>query len=244
MPDPVSAAARQDPGVDPIRVAVVDAHQAFGDALLARLRYEPDIEVVGVAATGRSAMALVATLRPDVVTLDAWLGAEDGLDVCAQMLRLVPDLHVVVVTEEDSAARAVEAVLAGASSWVAMDSGLPALLDAIRGATRGHSRFPPHLLGQMLPELVRAGRQEQVDDRLAGLTDREREILQCMVDGLDRRGIAQRLVLSVNTVRTHAQSVLAKLGVHSSLEAAAVGLSAGMRSRSAAADGAGRSSPA
>jgi DNA-binding NarL/FixJ family response regulator len=220
--------------VSTIRIVVVDDHQVFADALAGRLAEEPDFEIVGTATTGRAALALVATLQPDLVTLDAQLGTEDGVGVCAMMLRLRPDLHVVVVTDEDDTSRAVDAVRAGAQSWVAMETGIQALLDTIRGAVHGDSRFPPQLLGRVLPELVRGGTEQRVDDRLAGLTEREREILQCMVDGLDRRGIAQRLVLSVNTVRTHAQSVLAKLDVHSSLEAAAVALAAGMRSRNGA----------
>jgi DNA-binding NarL/FixJ family response regulator len=101
------------------------------------------------------------------------------------------------------------------------------LLVAIRGAPHGHSWFPPAMLGRMLPLLARNGAADRDDEPLAALTDRERQVLECMVDGLDRRAIAARLCLSVNTVRTHVQAVLAKLQVHSSLEAVALALAAG-----------------
>jgi DNA-binding NarL/FixJ family response regulator len=212
------------------RIVVIDDHPVFAEALKARLSAEPDMDVVGTAASSREALALVAGVRPDLVTLDIQLGREDGLALCEEMLESVSTLLIVAVTCVDDAARAVEAVRMGVRGWVAKDRSTHSLLAAIRGAAVGESWFPPGLLGRMLPELVRTSGATPVDARLRQLTEREYEILQCMVDGLDRHSIADHLVLSLNTVRTHAQRVLAKLGVHSSLEAVAVARAAGMRS--------------
>jgi DNA-binding NarL/FixJ family response regulator len=211
-------------------VVVVDDHPVFAEALSHRLAIEPDIEVLGVSYDSRSAMASVATLHPDIVTLDIRLGDEDGIALCAKMLDRAPHLCVVAVTGVDDPAQAVDGIRAGVRAWVLKDIAMPVLLAAIRGAARGESYFPPALLGRMLPLLASSGRTV-TDPRIARLTARELEVLQCMVDGHDRRATAATLFMSVNTVRTHAQSVLSKLGVHSSLEAVAVALSAGMRSR-------------
>lgn len=215
--------------VGPFRVVVVDDHPIFAEALRERLSAEPDINVVATAADGRSALTAVATLQPDVVTLDIHLGDEDGVAVGAQLLDVAPRLLLIAVTCVDDPRVAVEAVWAGVRAWVPKDMGVDFLLSAIRGAVQGHSWFAPAMLGQVLPLLAGRGSVNRYGERLTALTDRERQILECLVDGLDRRAIADRLSLSVNTVRTHVQSVLTKLHVHSSLEAVALALSAGLR---------------
>jgi DNA-binding NarL/FixJ family response regulator len=217
--------------MSPLRVVVVDDHVMFAEALGQRLAVESDIQVLAVENDARSAMASVATLRPDLVTLDVRLGDDDGIALCARMLDRIPGLPVVAVTGVADPGRAVDGVRAGIRSWVLKDMAMPGLLAVIRGAAQGESYFPPVLLGRMLPLLASNVRGAVTDHRLARLTERELQILQCMVDGHDRRAIADALFLSVNTVRTHTQNVLSKLQVHSSLEAVAVALSAGLRSR-------------
>jgi DNA-binding NarL/FixJ family response regulator len=214
-------------------IVVVDDHAVFAEALSQRLAAEPDIEVLGVAYDTRSAMASVATIHPDVVTLDVRLGEEDGIALCARMLDRVPGLSMVAVTGVEDPVQAVDAIRAGVRAWVLKGIMMPVLLAAVRGAVKGESYFPPALLGRMLPLLATHSNSVPTDHRLARLTGRELEVLQCMVEGHDRRATAAALFMSVNTVRTHAQSVLRKLGVHSGLEAVAVALSAGLRSRTA-----------
>jgi DNA-binding NarL/FixJ family response regulator len=214
-------------------VVVVDDHALFAEALGQRLAVEPDIEVLAGAYDARSAMASVATLRPDLVTLDIRLGEEDGVALCGRLVGRLPGLPVVAVTGVEDPVRAVAGIRAGVRAWVLKDDVMPVLLGVIRGAAAGESYFPPALLGRMLPLLATEVRGPVTDHRLARLTERELEVLQCMVDGYDRRAIAAALFVSVNTVRTHTQSVLSKLHVHSSLEAVAVALSAGLRSRTA-----------
>ncbi|GAB2651780.1 response regulator transcription factor [Kribbella swartbergensis] len=217
------------PLVSPLRVVIVHGQPAFAEALQERLSAEPDIDVVGTAADGRSALTAVTNLNPDLVLLDLHLGSEDGLAVGVQLRDIAPRAVFVAVTGVDDPRAAVRAVRMGVRAWVSMDMGVDFLLAAVRAAPQGHSLFPPALLGGMLPLLARPEARNRYDDLLAGLTDRERQILVCMIDGLDRRAIARRLQLSSNTVRTHVQRVLAKLQVHSSLEAVALALTAGVR---------------
>lgn len=219
--------------VGPLRVVVVDDHPVFAEALRERLSAEPDIDVVATAADSRSALSAVATLQPDVVTLDIPLGEEDGLAVGGHLLGVAPRLSLVAVTCVDDPRVAVQAVWTGVRAWVAKDMGMDFLLAAIRGAAHGHSWFAPAMLGRMLPLLAGKGTVNRYGERLAALTDRELQILEHLVDGLGRRAIADRLCLSVNTVRTHVQSVLTKLQVHSTLEAVALALAAGLRGEQA-----------
>jgi DNA-binding NarL/FixJ family response regulator len=217
------------PRVDPLRLVIVHSHSVFVEALRERLSTEPDIEVVGTATDSRSALALVTRVSPHVVAFDVRVGDEDGLALGAELRELAPTTALVAVTSVDNPRVAVQAVRLGVRAWVPLNLGIDFLLSAVRAAPRGHSWFPPDLLGQLLPLLAHQGAANHYDEMLAELTDRERQILECMIDGLDRRSIAARLNLSANTVRTHVQRVLAKLQVHSSLEAVALALTAGWR---------------
>jgi DNA-binding NarL/FixJ family response regulator len=231
------AAGAVPPLVNSLRVVIVHGQPAFAEALQERLSAEPDIDVVGTAADSHSALVAVTNLKPDLVMLDLHLGSEDGLAVGVQLRDIAPQAVFVAVTGEDDPRAAVRAVRMGVRAWVSMDMGVDFLLAAIRAAPHGQSLFPPALLGGMLPLLARPEARNRYDELLAELTDRERQILVCMIDGLDRRAIARRLKLSANTVRTHVQRVLAKLQVHSSLEAVALALTAGLRGDEPAASG-------
>jgi NarL family two-component system response regulator LiaR len=214
------------------RVFVVDEQPAFADALAALLSTAEDLRVVGSASEPAVAVAAIRALRPDVVTVDV-----DGgrVDVVAQVHEACPRAAIVVVTTTDSPRQAVQAIWNGATAWASKTNPAQDLLDVVRIAADGHSSFPPELLAGVFRELVGPGgpipRQRGA---LAALTPREHDVLLCLVEGLDRKASAKRLRLSVNTVRTHVQSLFAKLHVHNTLEAVAVALDAGIRPPSTA----------
>jgi DNA-binding NarL/FixJ family response regulator len=140
-----------------------------------------------------------------------------------------PGLRLIVLATADDAGTAARMLGAGASGWVAKDSSLARLLQVVRGVLRDETHLPPGLLTGVLRELTRdrAGRSEyqQLAD---ALTPRELEVLRCMLAGLGRKAVAERLYLSPHTVRTHMQNVLGKLGVHSTLAAVALARRAGV----------------
>lgn len=207
----------------PIRVVVVDDQPVFAEALGARLRTEPDLEVLAEVYTVRDALATVTRLSPDVVILDIVLGDDDGVELEARLLEICPDLKVVLLTGLDDPTRVVEAVHLGAHAWVSKSVPSEELVRVIRGVQAGEVHIPPMLLASVLGPLRSDGNAAgPVAGPLDALTLREREVLQCFVEGLNRAQIAQRLFVSPNTVRTHTQNLLAKLHVHSSLEAVAV----------------------
>ncbi len=156
-------------------------------------------------------------------------GAVDGISLVGGVRSAHPQVRVVVLAEKDDPARAALALQAGASGWVAKDCSLSRLLTVIRGVLRDETHLPPALLTGVLRELTAARRHRTESERLVeSLTPREREVLRCMVAGLGRKAVAERLYLSPHTVRTHMQNVLGKLGVHSTLAAVALARRAGV----------------
>jgi DNA-binding NarL/FixJ family response regulator len=212
-------------------VLIVDDHKVFTDALSHRLGAEDDLEVVDVARTGSDALQVIDLRRPDVVLLDVELGErDDGIELIREVEALRPETRVLVITAHDDPATATRALGAGARGFVPKDIASEDLVAAVRAVTAGETHIAPDLLTHVLTSLRSASSTPNVwQQKVDRLTEREREVLELMVGGLDRAAIADRLFLSINTVRTHSKNILAKLGVHSSLEAVSVALRAGMR---------------
>ncbi|MFJ2196471.1 LuxR C-terminal-related transcriptional regulator [Streptomyces violaceusniger] len=153
----------------------------------------------------------------------------DGIWLVGTVRSTQPGVRTVVLAERDDPRRAAVALQAGASGWVAKDCSLVRLLAVIRGVLREETHLPPALLTGVLRELTAARKHRTESERLVeSLTPREREVLRCMVAGLGRKAVAERLFLSPHTVRTHMQNVLGKLGVHSTLAAVALARRAGV----------------
>ncbi len=216
--------------MQPIRVLIVDDHALLAEALAARLGREPDLVILPIAPDARRALALTATERPHVLVLDLTLGAENGLEVLDRVRKAHPDVRVVVLTAMSDLDAMVQAVRRGAVGWLEKTESADLVARVIRSAARRGGWIPPDVLGEVLRRLLSGDAEPTAGARLlAGLTPREREVLQCMVDGLGRAEIAERLGLSANTVRTHTQNLLSKLDMHSALEAITLAMRAGMR---------------
>lgn len=221
--------ARIVPSVALISVLVVDDHVVFADAVQARLSREPDLGPVLVAYNAAEARAQAARARPAVAVLDLCLAdGESGLDVAESIRETSPTTQVIILTAMESAEDVVSALSRGIRAWLPKTIHIEQLVSAIRGVHAGEAWLKPDLLGKVLDDLVA---QAVAPPRapLDGLTMREREVLQLMVNGLTRAEIAERLHVSVHTVRTHTQNLLAKLGVHSTLESVALALRNGLR---------------
>jgi DNA-binding NarL/FixJ family response regulator len=213
----------------PIRVVIVDDHQVFVDALAVRLSDDPDFDVVGRATTSEQALAVLAATPCDVVTHDLALAGEDGLALGAEILRRWPSTGVVVVTGLDGGGQVLEAVQLGVRGWVSKVGTIDALTTALRGVARGETHIPAALLTQVLVSL--SGQPQATVSEAEGirsLTQRELDVLGCLVEGMSRNEIGELLHVSPNTVRTHVQSILHKLKVHSALAAVAIARRAGV----------------
>ncbi len=210
-----------------ISVLVVDDHVLFADVLHAQLERESDLDPVSTAYHARDARTQVAAHHPAVVILDVLLGDSNGLDLVDEIKRLSPESRIVMLTAFESVDAVVTAFSRGASAWLPKTTDTAHLVRVIRGVCRGEAWLAPDLLGRVLADLT-SGTVTQPNpvDRL---TMGERDVLQCMVDGLSRAEIANRLQIPANTVRSRIQYLIAKLGVHSTLECVAVALRNGMR---------------
>jgi DNA-binding NarL/FixJ family response regulator len=226
--DVAMAVTRDDQGMV-VRVLIVDDHALFAEALAARLSFEPDFEVLPVAQDAVQAQARLATEEPDVVVLDLILGNASGLDVLDYIGLRHPQTRALILSAVSGVGPIVEAIRHGAAAWVPKTAGGDVVVSVISGVARGDAWIPPDLLAEVLRQLIEAEVPSTSPEALAGLTAREFDVLQCMVDGLGRADTAARLGVSINTVRTHVRSLLAKLDLHSGLEATGVALRAGMR---------------
>jgi DNA-binding NarL/FixJ family response regulator len=187
------------------------------------------VPAVPIASTAPCAPTAPTVPVPRAVSDSGEEGLVDGISLVAGVRSGQPAVRTVVLAEKDDPRRAALALQAGASGWVAKDCSLQRLLAVIRGVLRDETHLPPALLTGVLRELTAARKHRTESERLVeSLTPREREVLRCMVAGLGRKAVAERLFLSPHTVRTHMQNVLGKLGVHSTLAAVALARRAGV----------------
>ncbi|MGY1436215.1 response regulator transcription factor [Streptomyces reniochalinae] len=181
---------------------------------------------VGAAGPLEEQPADVTAVASTSTTVSAPSG---GLPLVARVRTEYPAVRTVVLAERDDPRHAAAALQAGAGGWVAKDCSLSRLLQVIRGVLKDETHLPPALLTGVLRELTATRKHRTESERLVeSLTPREREVLRCMVAGLGRKAVAERLYLSPHTVRTHMQNVLGKLGVHSTLAAVALARRAGV----------------
>jgi DNA-binding NarL/FixJ family response regulator len=206
-----------------ISVLIIDQERTFADALAARLDAEDDVAVVAAVHPRTPGQCLIPGRHADVILLDADLADSAASRLCEEETRREEPPSVIMLSRSSEPDRIVAAVRAGAAAWVRKDQSLDYLLQVIRGAAQGETWLPPAETGNVLRLLLDAQDDKRENDRLlASLTPRERQVLACLAEGAGRRDVAERLHLSANTVRTHLQNLMAKLGVHSTLEAVAL----------------------
>jgi DNA-binding NarL/FixJ family response regulator len=207
------------------RILVIDSERALAEALAAQLADEPGVAAAWAASDPLDAARILAGTAVDVLV--AGLDAEDW-DVLTLLSRISseqPHISIVSMSGAEDHRRVAAAVKAGATSWVPKQAGVKQLSAVVCRASIGESWMPPRMLRGVLRQLTaHEASGDALDDVHASLTMRERQILDFMAQGLGRREIAARLDVSVNTVRTHIQHLLTKLGVHSVLEAVALAL--------------------
>jgi DNA-binding NarL/FixJ family response regulator len=205
-----------------IRIVLADEQALFREAVRVVLGSEEDLEVVGEARDGFQTVTEVERLRPDVAVLDVGLPNCDGIRTTALIQERAPECRVVMVSDDEDLRLLIAALEAGARAFLTKEHALSDLIRATRMVHRGETFVPPRMLGSLITRLLRRRKeQDEAYRRLARLTRREREVLALLAQGGDNHLIAQRLVISPQTARTHVQNVLTKLGVHSRLEAAA-----------------------
>ena len=204
----------------PIRVLLVDDHQLLTGSLKALLSREPDMEVVGVAATVAEAKAL-ARERLDVVLMDYRLPDGTGAEATRAIKARWPAARVVMLTAVNDDETILESIQAGADGYLTKDRAVDEVVSAVRSAHAGETLLPRSVIVGIAQRVV-AARDKGTERRMIEpLTPRELEVLKALTEGLSTPEICERLFIAPNTLRTHVQNIMGKLRVHSKLEAVA-----------------------
>jgi len=206
-----------------INVLIADEHSLFRQAVRSALEIEEDLTVVAEAADGLEALEAADRLAPHIALIDTELPKCNGISATRLLRERVPGCKVLVLSNHQDQTALFDAMQAGANGYLTKAIPLAKLIEAARAVLRGETIVPPAMLGDLLSQLVRSKEQQnEVLRRLSRLTRREREVLALLVEGADNDLVAQRLVISPETARTHIQNILSKLDVHSRLEALAL----------------------
>ncbi|MFJ1708089.1 response regulator [Kitasatospora sp. NPDC088346] len=207
-----------DGAVRPVRVFLLDDHEVVRRGVHDLLDAEPDLTVVGEAGTVEQALARVPALRPDVAILDLRLPDGDGVTVCRDLRSRMPELACLILTSFDDEEALLDSIMAGAAGYVLKQISGTDLVSAVRTVAGGQSMLDPGATTRLMARL-RGDSAPQTPD-FPQLTDREREILVLVGEGLTNRQISQRLYLAEKTVKNHISRLLAKLGVERRVQAA------------------------
>lgn len=191
-----------------IRLVIADDHTVVREGLVSLLNDEPDIQVLGQAGSGREAVVLARKYRPDIVLLDISMPDLNGLEAARKIKAELPDTKILILTMHDQNAFFFEALRAGASGYILKGARSEKLLDAIRDVHIGGIYLSPELAGGLVQDYIQRNPESSEND---SLTEREREILGLIAQGLTNSEIAEKLTLSVNTVKTHRLHIYQKL---------------------------------
>jgi two-component system, NarL family, response regulator DevR len=205
---------------EPIRVFLLDDHEIVRRGIADLLQDEPGITVVGEAGTAAEALRRIPAARPQVAVLDTRLPDGSGIDVCREIRSSLPEIRCLMLTSYDDNDAIFAAVMAGAAGYLLKEIRGSSLVDGIRQVAAGHSLLAPAVTERLMARL-REG--EPKDERLSSLSDREREVLNLISDGLTNREIGERLFLAEKTVKNYVSALLAKLGMQRRTQAAVYG---------------------
>lgn len=214
-----------------IRVLIVDDQAIVRQGLRAMLQAEPDLTVVGEAEGGEQALGLVRALAPDIVLMDVRMPGMDGLAALEQIKSCAPRVSVIMVTLYDNPEYLFRAVALGAAGYVLKDASRAELLRAVRVTAEGGAIVAPSLMPQLLREVAHPSRSLAACAGLPAhdaLSPRELEVLRLMAEGLTNQEIAERLILSPTTIKSHVQSIMDKLGASDRTQAAVRAVRSGL----------------
>jgi NarL family two-component system response regulator LiaR len=210
-----------------IRVLIADDHAILRKGIRALLSTEPDIEVVGEAADGLQAVAQARALCPDVILMDLLMPNMDGIEATRRITAEQPGVRVLVLTSFAADDKVFPAIKAGALGYILKDSGPEELVQAIHHVHRGQPSLEPSIALKMLHEISHPLQQSSTPDPLSA---RELEVLRLLAQGKSNREIADSMLITELTVRTHVSNILGKLHVASRTQAALYALKEGLAS--------------
>lgn len=201
-----------------IRVLLADDHAIVREGVKMILIKEPDIEVVGEASDGQEALDLVDRLKPGVVVMDISMPGMSGIEATQHVRERYPGVNVLALTMHEDESYVFKLLRAGASGYVLKRAAAQDLVQAVRAAAKGEAFLYPSVARKIVEDYLKRVETGEDRERYDGLTEREKEILTVIAQGLSNQQIAQKLYISIKTVQTHRAHILEKLGLHDRTE--------------------------
>jgi DNA-binding NarL/FixJ family response regulator len=196
-----------------IRILLADDHTILREGIRSLIEDEPDMEVVGEAEDGQSAVKMASQLVPDVVLLDIAMPLLNGLEATRQIRHALPNVKVLALTMHDNEEYIREILAAGALGYILKDTAARELLGAIRSVYKDLPVLSPAITRLVIEDYLRWGNSKP-QDSTEGLSRRESEILQLIAEGYTNKQIAEILCISIKTVQTHRSNLMIKLDIH------------------------------
>jgi DNA-binding NarL/FixJ family response regulator len=213
--------------MDPLRILVVDDHDDFRRGLQALLEATANLEVVGVATNGETAVSMCLDLQPDVVLMDLHMPRLNGIEATERIVQSSPHIGVLVVTMMEDEESVFAAVRAGARGYLLKGARRPEIVRSIEAVGAGEVIFGPGIAERMMT-YFKGARSKPAPDLFPELTDRERMVLARIAAGLENAEIGRELGVSTKTVRNHASNIFAKLQVAHRAQAIVLAREAGL----------------
>ncbi|MFN8443240.1 MAG: response regulator transcription factor [Caldilineaceae bacterium] len=203
-----------------MKILIVDDHVLFREGLASLIGGQTDIQVVGEASSVQEAIAMATDLKPDLVLMDYTMPDGSGVDAAKAILRILPNTNILFLTVHEDDELLFEAVRSGAKGYLLKNVPVTQLLKYIRGVERGEAALTPSMTGKILNEFARmADSPKRGNAELDVLSPREMEVLEQLSRGASNNEIANRLVISENTVKNHIHSILTKLNLQNRVQA-------------------------
>jgi DNA-binding NarL/FixJ family response regulator len=210
-----------------MKIIICDDQAIVRDGLEMMLKLEKDIEVVGIAGDGASAVEMAGQKKPDMILMDLKMPVMNGVEATRQIRTKNPEIKVLVLTTYADDEWVFDAIQAGASGYLLKDTPRDEVIMAIRGTISGKTYIDPSIAGKVLRQA--SSHQTQPATNITNqLTDREIEVLRLIARGFSNKDISERLFLSEGTIRNHVSSILAKLGVSDRTQAAVIAIQHGL----------------
>ncbi len=204
-----------------IRILLVDDQTLVRQGIQTLLDLEEDLTVVGAAANGQQALAMVEQMQPDVVLMDVRMPVMDGVAATREITKRWPHIGVIILTTFDDDEYVIEGLKAGARGYMLKDADSSEIVEAVRIVARGEALIQPRITRKVLAEFTRlaGGRASATPPLAEPLTEREMDVLRGIATGQSNREIADQLCISEGTVKNHVSSLLAKLAVRDRTQA-------------------------
>ncbi len=213
-----------------IKVLIADDHKLFRQGLIGLMKTQEDlVEVIGEAETGEEAVALAEQLRPDVILMDIYMPQMDGLQAAKEIHERFPTIAIIMLTSSEKDGHLYEAVQVGVSGYLLKNLDADELFDLLKGVVKGEPALTRAMAGKLLKSVANRMADEEKGEQ--SLTERELLVLRLVASGASNQDIADKLTISINTVKSHLKNILDKLQLENRTQAATYALKHGLVSQ-------------